>query len=77
MVVLPEPDSPTMPSDSPGSRLSDTPSTAFSVDLPVEKIMDRSRTCNMGSTVLGIGARTSRMSAVRPSLVTDEISIRV
>ena len=77
MVVLPEPDSPTMPKDSPGITLNDTPSTALIGALAVPKYCFRLRTCKIGSTVLAMGGRLSRISAVRPSLVTELISMRV
>ena len=77
MVVLPEPDSPTMPSDSPGITCSDTPSTALTGALALPKCSCRSRTFRIGSAAVGIGARWRRMSAVRPSLVTEPISICV
>ena len=48
-VVLPEPDSPTRPTDSPAPTSSDTPSTAVTVRLPCLKTFRRSLTWMSGS----------------------------
>src|SRR5256884_7018804 len=55
---LPQPDSPTMPSVSPGVRSKETPSTAFTVPSLVEKTVCRSRTSRSGCvTALGLQSR--------------------
>jgi len=47
--LLPEPDSPTMPSVSPRSRVNETPSTALTNPSSVGKWTFRSRTSRSGS----------------------------
>ncbi len=49
LTLLPEPDSPTMPSVSPGCTLYDTPSTAFTMPSSVLKWTRRSLTSRSGS----------------------------
>src|SRR5437763_2728960 len=62
VTLLPEPDSPTMPSVSPSDRMSDTPSTALTRPSSVRKETLRSRTSSSGSAV---------MAAVPPSCRPD------
>ena len=48
VIVLPEPDSPTMPSVSPGATEKVTPSTALTTPRRVKKWVRRSSTCSNG-----------------------------
>src|SRR6266568_913436 len=52
VTLLPDPDSPTMPSVSPSDRVSDTPSTALTRPSSVRKETLRSRTSSSGSPVM-------------------------
>src|ERR1700755_494808 len=52
--LLPEPDSPTMPSVSPACRSKLTPSTARTGPESVRNQVRRSRTCSNGSAAVGM-----------------------
>src|SRR5205823_5506610 len=54
VMVLPEPDSPTMPSVSPGATVKLTPSTALTTPRRVKKYVRRSSTCSSGCTTLDL-----------------------
>ena len=51
VTLLPEPDSPTMPSVSPSARVRDTPSTAWTVPSSVRNETLRLRTSSSGSAI--------------------------
>jgi len=68
VVVLPQPDSPAMPSASPSLTRNETPSTALTEPFGIAKRMDRSSTSSSGaagSASLGSGHwRRPRISCV-------------
>ncbi len=51
VTLLPEPDSPTMPSVSPSETVNDTPSTARTTPSSVRKLTLRLRTSSSGSAI--------------------------
>src|SRR5215472_13457077 len=51
VTLLPEPDSPTMPSVSPSATVKDTPSTALTTPSSVRKLTLRLRTSSSGSAI--------------------------
>src|SRR5690349_10940402 len=65
--LLPEPDSPTMPSVSPRRRSKLTPSTARTGPASVRNQVRRSRTCSSTSAVSGMGIQPVAQA------ITDEV----
>src|SRR3990170_4548014 len=62
VTLLPQPDSPTRPSASPGSTVNDTPLTAWTTSSWVRNRTTRSRTSSSGITVLSPLARIERFA---------------
>src|SRR5579859_5616133 len=68
VTLLPDPDSPTMPSVSPWATVNDTPSTALTTPSSVRKLTRRSRTSSSGSAITWPppSARTGRSRRPHP-----------
>ena len=77
MVVLPEPDSPTTPSVSPGLTNTETSSTAFTAAAAAGKYILRPTASMIGRASSDKGGRVSGIGALSSSLRTEPISMRV
>src|SRR5882757_3678631 len=69
VTVLPEPDSPTMPSTSPRATSNDTPSTAFTTPARVKKWTFRSSTASTADMMLSLQPRVHYVT----QLVADQV----
>src|SRR3954467_14580035 len=69
VTVLPDPDSPTMPSTSPPPTSNETPSTAFTTPARVKKWTFRSSTARTADIVLSLQPRVHHVA----QLVADQI----
>src|SRR2546421_2973051 len=76
VTLLPEPDSPTMPSTSPSLTVNEIPSTAWTIPSSVRNETLRSRTSSSGSAISGHLASGSCSLAAKSKSRKDAGSVR-